>query len=408
MPTATPPAEALAAIVGPSANITSRVDIYEADATTLWMANAPLLAGTVSVDTSRDERRNVEMTLQNENGDLDNYPGGFWYDKVIKPYRGVRYLTPEPPETEVIDLLWDDDIDWNAAISWDGSDLTIPPSFMAVTWESQLGEFVIDEISTQHFPYTTEVKGRDYTVKLIEDKLGRSTTFAAATPMETVLKALALNGGITKFLFPQTAHALGKEYAFEAGTTRWEAMTKIATAFGHELFFDGHGYLVLREFQDPVMSPVVATLQTGPSVGNLVTFKKTSNQSRLYNAVDITGEGVNQTPVFARIENNNPASPTSIVTLGRRKVYQYKSAFIETEAQANALAASFLAVYGLESYTINWESLVMFWLEGSDIVNFVDPNPNPGDPSRFLLGDFTIPIGLGTMTSTGRRVQVVG
>lgn len=382
MPTSTPPAEALAAIIGPSANITSRVDICESDGSTLWMSNAPLTVGAVSVDTARDERRHFEMTLKNEDGALDNYPGGFWYDKVIKPYRGVQYLVEVEPATD-------------------------PATFVSVTWEAQLGEFTIDEISTQNFPTTTQVKGRDYTVKLLDDQLGTSTTFAPATPMETVIHALAANGGITKFLFPQTTHALGKEYAFEGGTTRWEAMVKIATAFGHELYFDGHGYLVLREFQDPISSPIVATLQTGPTVGNLVSFKKIANQSRLFNAVDVTGEGTNQAPVFARAENNNPSSPTSIVRLGRRKVYPYKSAFIESEAQANSLAASFLSVYGLESFVINWESLVFFWLEGGDIVEFIDPNPNPGDPSRFLMGDFNIPMGLGTMTSTGRRVQVV-
>ncbi len=377
MPTVTPPEEALAAILSPNSVITSRVDIYEEDATTLWMGNAPLVDGSVSVDTARSERRHFEMSLRNEDGALDNYPGGFWYDKVIKPYRGVRYLT----ETE--------------------------SGFVETEWEAQLGEFLLDEIATDNFPLITRVKGRDQTIKLLEDELGQSTTFTAANSMETVIRALALNGGITKFLFPNTSNVLAKDYAFEGGTARWEAMTKIATAFSHELYFDGHGYLVLRPFRDPITSPVVVTFRTGPTAGNLAKFTKVANPSRLYNAVDVTGESTNQVPVFARAENRNPASPTSIENLGRRKVYKYKSAFLDSELQANTLAASFLAVYGLESFVINWESIVMFWLEGSDIVDFVDPNPNPGDPTRFLLGDFNIPLGLGTMSSTGRRVQVV-
>lgn len=427
MPTNVPPPEALAAILGPGAQLTSHVDIYEEDGTTLWMPNAPLVTGDISVDSTRDERRHIEATFRNEGGALDNYPGGFWYDKVIKPYRGVRYIvrsnvdstlfaggvdidggTPTAtgpgdvgggaPSTEFTDT-----VDGGPAVPGD----ILPFPYVILHWETQCGEFLIDEIRSPSFPQLVQVKGRDFTVKLTEDKLARSTTFDAGSAIETVIRALAVNGGITKMILPETGHTLGKDYSFEAGTSRWDAMTKIATAFGYELFFDAFGFLVMREFRDPAVSPVIATLGTGTPDGNLIKWEKVANQTRLYNAVDITGESTNQTPVFYRAENHDPSSPTSIENLGRRKVYEYKSSFIETAAQAKTVGDSFLAVHGLESFTINWESLVLFWLEASDIVDFVDPSPSLGDPTRFLLGDFTFPLNLGTMSSTGRRVQVV-
>lgn len=425
MPTQAPPSQALAAIIGPGAQLTSRVDIYEEDGTTLWMANAPLVSGQVSVDSSRDERRHFEATFKNIDGALNNFPGGLWYDKVIKPYRGVRYIVrADEPE------MFEDGIDIDGgSASATGSDVgggfpstdytttmdggpavpgdILPFPYVILHWETQCGELLIDEISTPNFPQITRVKGRDFTVKLIEDKLGSSTTFDAGLAIEVVIRALAVNGGITKMVIPETSHVLGKDYSFEGGTSRWEAVTKIATAFGYELFFDASGYLVMREFRDPATSPVIATFKTGSPDGNLVRWEKIANQARLYNAVDVTGESTNQVPVFFRAENHDASSPTSIENLGRRKVYEYKSSFIETAAQAENVAYSFLAVHGLEAFTINWETLVYFWLEASDIVDFLDPSPNPGDPTRFLLSDFTVPLNLGTMSSTGRRVQVV-
>ena len=61
----------------------------------------------------------------------------------------------------------------------------------------------------------------------------------------------------------------------------------------------------------------------------------------------------------------------------------------------------------LESYEITFEALVASWLEVGEVVNIVDPEPWTDQPIRFLLTNLTIPIGLGAMTGTGKRVQLV-
>lgn len=67
--------------------------MYEFDGQTPWkpeMWASALVGGTVSVDMSRDERRSVDIELNNEDGAFDPKAGGFWYDKVVKVFYGIR------------------------------------------------------------------------------------------------------------------------------------------------------------------------------------------------------------------------------------------------------------------------------------------------------------------------------
>jgi len=54
------------------------------------------------------------------------------------------------------------------------------------------------------------------------------------------------------------------------------------------------------------------------------------------------------------------------------------------------------------------DSLVFPWLECEEVVNFVDPRPAPGDPERYWLSSFTIPLKLGTGSFNIRRITLVG
>lgn len=92
MPIALPPQAALDAFLSPTTRHTRRVEIYESDGVTRWPKDtrARLVDGSVSVDYSRDERRTLDLTLENEDGVLVNAPGEFWYDKIIKVFRGAN------------------------------------------------------------------------------------------------------------------------------------------------------------------------------------------------------------------------------------------------------------------------------------------------------------------------------
>jgi hypothetical protein len=240
-------------------------------------------------------------------------------------------------------------------------------------------------------------------------KYKTATSYASGTAIETAIKSIAQAAGITKFLFPATGHSLGKAYFFERGVSRWEAMKKIADAFGYELFFDAQGYLLMREYLDPISAPLVYTLATGPDVGNLVTYEKNLNDNRIYNVIVVTGESSDAgiPPVSAIATNTEPSSPTRVSEIGER-VYQYSSAFITTTLQAQDVADKFLKIHALEEFDLNFAAINLPWLEVGEIIEFVDPRPNAGQPTRFLLSSLSLSLGLDTMSGNAKRVSVVG
>lgn len=94
----TPPQEVINAIEAGRSKIIRSVQIYESDAETLWEpegvvdTSLRLVDGSVTLDYTREERRMLELTLENSDGSLrPNSQGGFWYDKIMKPYRGIEY-----------------------------------------------------------------------------------------------------------------------------------------------------------------------------------------------------------------------------------------------------------------------------------------------------------------------------
>lgn len=569
---APPPVEAEYAILGPDSNLVRRVEIYEADAVTRWEAGAyddRLTGGSVSIDYSRDERRSLDLTLDNTDFALEHTPEKFWYDKIIKVFCGVEYIDTTPvistqvrtnlstnprgvssvgfspnnvywtttynqsaaghplgvvtaakvtvndatnAGTTVVTLyntdtlgnygtaryfgawVWSPvattatvycggnqagttksasvpantwvflqtaakgtgyailtmvkgssvvlgdyalvtgvvsettttpgsffdgampdfgnrDYAWTGAVGTSTSTETITlstESAVTATWETQIGEFMIDSISEDHFPYVVKVAGRDYTKKCLLAKFGQATAFGAGSTIESVIKTIAQGAGITKFLLPLTGSALGKDYFFERGVSRWEAIKQISDAFGYELFFDAQGYLVMREYLDPITAPLAYTLETG-EFGNLSSYNKTVNDTRIYNHIVVTGESADSDtiPVSAESFNTEPSSPTRIDKLGDR-TYQYTSSFITTTAQAQDVADKFLKIHSLEEFDLNFNAIALPWLEVGEIVEFVDPRPSAGQPTRFLLSSLTLSLGLEPMGGNAKRVSVVG
>lgn len=597
----TPSDSVIAEMIAPTTIVTRRVAIYEADGVTPWVNDNGfrLIDGAVSVDYGRAERRTIDLTLENTDGILNHDPNGFWYDKVIKVFRGAQI--PASATTPTLGVLsglqlwlkadvlaltdgsavssWPDSsgngntmtqatsssqpvfktniLNGNPVVRFDGSDFmqsvltaapaaitvlavvkatdftgtrtvlgcdttggfqyrfdastglprvltqnattigvgsvapaagawvvvamtytvgstwthqingldngsgtsSAPPSASAVrigsrnggleaflgdmaevlvyhrvltatelqtvslylgnkynlpptstptptTWETQIGEYVIDTIRQANFPHTVRVTGRDYTKRCLLSKFKQATTFTAGNEVDDVIKAMALNAGVTKFVFPADAtKVLTRDAAFERGTERWTAMAQLANDYNYELFFDAQGYLVLRDFQDPLTSPLIWTFKTGVD-GTLVDYEKVTNDSRIYNSVIVTGSAADGTLVWAQATNTEPSSPTRIARLGERN-YFYTSGFITTTQQAQDVANSFLKIHALEEYELNLSSVVLPWLEVGGIIGFTDPNPSPGDPDRYLLTTLNIPLGLGAMTATGKRVTVV-
>ena len=371
-----------AAIESSTTRVTRRIEIYESDGATLWteVGDAErLIDGSVTVDYDRDERRAFDLTLDNSDGLLRHDPyNGLWYDKIIKVYRGVRTAT------------------------WE--------------YETQIGEFMIDRIDEAHFPRHIHITGRDYSKKMLLSKLEKSTTFVAGTSISQIVNALAANSGVFNTLINTLGQVLGSDIPIERGTTRWQAAKDICTAYSLEIFFNARGILIVRPFRDPVTSPVAQKLRTGLD-GNLVSYSKSANDSRLYNVVVAVGDDQDSIAagvlIYGEARNTEPSSPTRLQTPGEpggltpRTLHVVSSVFA-TSAQAQKYCDDIIKVAALEEYELAFSSLVYPWWEVGEIVEFEDPRRGVDEPSRFLLTNLSFPMAPGPGDGTAKRVTIVG
>lgn len=275
-------------------------------------------------------------------------------------------------------------------------------------WETQVGEFMIDRITEPHFPHEVRITGRDYAKKCKASKFTQATQFDPGYNLESLISQLASNAGIQKRQLPATDVVVGRTFYFDRGVSRWDAMKEIATAYNYDLFFNAQGYLVLKKFSDPSTDAPVFYIQTGKD-GQIASYEKSTSDARLYNHVLVTGESSDSDvlPVWATAVNDDPRSPSRRSEIGDR-LYEYTSSFITTTAQAQSVADSFLAVHSLEEFELNFETLMLPWMEAGELIGFIDPRPAKGDPTVFLLTNLTIPLALGPMGGTARRVTNTG
>lgn len=383
----------IAELIGGLLRVVRRVEIYESDAVTKW--NIPnwdrrLNSGSISVDRDRDERRTCDFLLDNTDRRLKNDPyNGFWYDKILKAYWGVKYFDYDTQR-------------WRL-------------------WEAPLGVFMIDRLDFDRFPNAVKVTGRDMTKKCLVSSLPNTMTFPVGTPVENIIRAIAANAGVKKFALPTTGSAYTKDLVFTRGTDRWEVMKKLADTIGCEVFFRPDGALTMKPYPDPTLDPVAWSFTQGLG-GSLIKYTKSSNDSRIFNHVIVTGATIGGEPtelagavtgntvsevIYAEAKNTDAGSPTNIERIGDR-VLPYQSDLFTSVRQAQDYADMMMKIASLEEYSMNFESLILPWLTAGDIVEIKQPDDDEYTPSRFLLSNFSIPMGLGSMSGVARRVTVVG
>lgn len=367
-----PDAATQAAFVDSVVRVERWVDIYEYDDTTLWRADVPLVGGSVSVDMSRNERRNLEIELVDMDGTLGYGTDGdsFWYDKILRPYRGVRFANGD-------------------------------------IWATPLGRFIPDTIDRPRFPNTIKASCRDLTKKLLIDKFSQTTSFASGTNIGTVCSTIATNGGITDQTFTATTKTLPEDVTFERDTPRWDAIKELAASIGYEVFFNASGSLVMRPFVDPTTAPVAYTFDDTFATGTLVDWNRSTTDARLFNDILVIGTGQDNQLVWAQAENTDVTSPTRIAEIGRR-TDTFESQFVPDNATAQTIADALLSVAALEQFDMTFSAIMLPWLEVGDAVEIETADAAPGDPTRFLLAQLSIDLGLGSMSGTGRRVTNVG
>lgn len=379
-----PPDEAIIALEAGLTRVVRRVEIYESDAITPWVPdNQPvyprLVDGNVTLDFNRNERRMLDLVLDNADGKLTSVDGeGFWYDKILKVYRGVRYNVGNTVET----------------------------------WEVQMGEFYLDKIDTDSSGPLVKVSARDPWKKLMNSKLTASTTFPSGTLLHELVRAMGANAGITKFKIAKSNETIGTRIDLERGTERGEVIKQACNSNNYDVYFDNEGYLVMEKYSDPVIDPALIVFKTGPQ-GNLVDYSKSVNDSRLYNHIAVYGDresvegGDILLPYFGEAKNEDSTSPTSIDRIGDR-YYSYASSFFTSDQQCLTYAKTLLKIHSLESYELNWSSIYYPHLEVGRVVEVEEPEISLNENRKFLLDTINYPLALAPMSATGKRVLIVG
>lgn len=276
------------------------------------------------------------------------------------------------------------------------------------TWEIQLGEFMADSISIGQSYATVSISGRDLTKMCQQSKFVASTTFTAATSVESVVKTVATNAGISRFKLPITGKTLDKDMTWERDTARWDVIRDVSNSNNYEVFFDNEGYLVMREFRDPLTTP--ATLELGTGIGgNLISRGGKTSDTNLFNHIVVVGESSDSStpPVYAEAINSTASSATSVQEIGDR-VSVTTSSLITTVPQAQEYANSILAVSALEEFELSFEATLLPWIEVGDIVEMENSDDRYWGPDRYLLTSLSFPLDLSPMSGSGKRTEKVG
>lgn len=277
-------------------------------------------------------------------------------------------------------------------------------------WETQIGEFMIDKIVESSFPHEIAITGRDYVKRLARIKLDIATSWASGTSVDTLVTSLGVLAGLKKFRINSQGAKLTALQSFDRTTDYWAVIKQVCDSVNIEVFFDAAGYLVVRPYLDPSTSPISIDLVAGGANGNVATFKRTSDDTAMYNRVVVTGTSPDQTTndgikYQAIAENRTPSSPTRIERLGAI-TYYYASEFFTNIQQCQDYANRLLSVMALESYSFDFESLVMPWIEAGEICR-VPNRDQTRTPEKYLMSSFTIPLGLGTMSGSAKRVTII-
>lgn len=277
-------------------------------------------------------------------------------------------------------------------------------------WETQIGEFVPEQIDTDgQNPELMRVTGKDYTARCLYAKLPTATTYAAGTSIEGLISAQAANAKCYKQMLPPTGKTLPKEITFEADTERWKIIKEFANTAGFEVYFNAQGYLTMRPYQDPLLTPASLVLSTGDE-GNLVEKSSTTSGNSLRNWIVVRGESSDSTvlPVWAEAKNEQSTHPARIAKIGPR-FDSFTSSLYTTTAQCQEAANNLLRVASLEEFSINFSAILFPWVECGEIVQ-LDPDADDSqlsEPERYLITSLTFPLDMSAMSGTGKRVTLV-
>jgi hypothetical protein len=326
-----------------------------------------VVGGSVSVDATRDVRRQCSLEVQDPTGAI--IPNTV--NDYLQPYSGYY-------------------VRLSRGISWpDGTQELFP-----------LGTFA---------PYAPQIKDTDDSLSISLTGYDRSKlisrtrwtvpyAIAGGTNTATAIHDLidSRMPGLRYSLQPTGASVPVTTLGLAVDNDPWKDAVAIANADGMELFFDAHDICVLRDIPD-YTTGVVASHFMADENCTVLEFDRTNDASQMYTGVIVYSEGTG-VDVPIRVEVWRTDTPLRIP-------YFFPTALITDVDQALKTANSLLRNVGRSEFAVSLTTVPDPRQEVGDIIHVLRPRSKLDD--HFILSSFNMPLDSNSsmsITTTQRRV----
>lgn len=243
---------------------------------------------------------------------------------------------------------------------------------------------------------------------LADQKFSGPVSFAAGTPVETVIRSIAELAGMGTsddfYALDSGGLSLPDVRTYDTKDTMLDAMVKLAFDNGLDLFDDGAGVLTMAPFVDPTAADVAWDFAPG-SGSTLLDMNRSGQATSVYNRAIALGIGTDGYPIRAEARVTNPDDPLynpvdGTGPLGDRP-RTYTTYDVTGQQALNDLAYRLLVEGALYQEAVGASSIPIPLVEARDVVRFT----GAGVDDTYLLDQVSIPIGPGNMSLSARKVR---
>lgn len=185
-----------------------------------------------------------------------------------------------------------------------------------------------------------DIDGRDLTWRLAVDAVTTATSYASGANIVSTVGTL-ISSVTSRYALPASSATLPEARSYDAGTTKLRIVNDLLSAAGYyPIYADKDGYLRSMAYRT-LANVQPATTYRAPATGNvrvLRTVDLEPIEDALANKITVIRDQGTDAAYVKTITNNNPASPTSTVTLGATITKVVRNGRLASNAAADALA----------------------------------------------------------------------
>jgi hypothetical protein len=283
------------------------------------MLTVPVISGSVTIDSSQQFRRQTTDLVIPATDDLLD----------LVPANQSSLLAPNGNEVKLFRGVAYDD----------GTEELCPVGMLAISQNQ-----VDDSGQGVSMTITAYDRSRKVSRASLTEPLLFSSGASAAEVIATVIHKQCRSWLPERWMNLSTEGQLGAANLpplyYKIGDDPWQAMSKLATACGGELYFDASGLLTLRPIPDPKKARQVWSYNEGPG-GQMTASQPLWDDQYVVNTWIVTGSGSVVTKVVAVAKDEDLSSPTSVPNFGEA-AQTISTGLVKSQDQAQAMANGLL------------------------------------------------------------------